>query len=201
MAQSQSPLGPIGVQAALRAASDPSFTPRVTIQKEFALTGRVAVISGGNRGIGLEMAETLCEAGAIVYCLDLPPSPGDEWVATQKYVARLGVPTARLEYASVDVTDQKSVWKVVEDIANKEKRMDVCVAAAGILQGYDCLEYPGEEFQRVMSVNVNGCLYTAQAVGRQIERFGLPGSIIMIASMSGSITNIVSSSFKMKRQQ
>lgn len=192
MAQSVSPLGPIGVQAALRAASDSSFTPRVTLQKEFDLTGRVAVISGGNRGIGLEMAEALCEAGAIVYCLDLSPSPGEEWVATQKYVARLGVDSARLEYASVDVTDQKSVWSVVEKIADKEKRMDICVAAAGILNGYDCLEYPAEEFQKLMNVNVNGVLYTAQAVGRQIAKFGLPGSIIMIASMSGSITNIVS---------
>ena len=42
-----------------------------------------------------------------------------------------------------------------------------------------------------MNVNVNGVLYTAQAAGRQMERLGLPGSIIMIGSMSGSITNQV----------
>lgn len=84
---------------------------------------------------------------------------------------------------------------MVEKIADKEKRMDICVAAAGILNGFDCLEYPAEEFQKLMNVNVNGVLYTAQAVGRQIAKFGLPGSIIMIASMSGSITNIVSNPF------
>ena len=70
--------------------------------------------------------------------------------------------------------------------------MDTCIAAAGILQGYDCLEYPAEEFQKVMSVNVNGVLFAAQAAGRQMVRFGWPGSIILIASMSGSITNKVS---------
>lgn len=189
--QSTSPLGPIGVQAALKAAADPSFSPRVTVQKEFDLTGRVAVVSGANRGLGLEMAEALCEAGAIVYCLDLPRSPGEDWQATQKYVSRLGLERARLEYASVDVTDQKAVWSVVEQIAGKEKRMDACIAAAGVLHGADCLEYPAEEFQKVMNVNVNGVLYTAQAVGRQMAKFGTPGSITLIASMSGSITNKV----------
>ena len=44
---------------------------------------------------------------------------------------------------------------------------------------------------KIMSVNVNGVLYTAQAAGRHMEKFGTPGSIILIASMSGSITNRV----------
>ena len=69
--------------------------------------------------------------------------------------------------------------------------MDACIAAAGVLHGADCLEYPAEEFQKVMNVNVNGVLYTAQAVGRQMAKFGTPGSITLIASMSGSITNKV----------
>ncbi|KLO18552.1 NAD-binding protein [Schizopora paradoxa] len=187
--QSVSPLGPIGVEAALKAASDPSFTPRATFQQEFAIPGRVAVISGGNRGLGLEMAEMLAEGGAIVYCLDLPSQPGQEWIATQKYVERLGIQGARLEYRSVDVTEQEVVWKVVDEIASKEGRMDVCICAAGILHGADALEYPAKDFQKVMSVNVNGVLYTAQAAGRQMVKFGTPGSIILIASMSGTITN------------
>jgi len=135
------------------------------------------------------MALTLCEAGAVAYCLDLPKEPSDEWKATQKYVERMGVEGARLEYVSLDVTDQKQVWAEVEKIADKEQRMDVCIAAAGILHGADVLEYPAEDFQRVMNVNVNGVLYTAQAAGRQMAKFGTPGSIILIASMSGSITN------------
>lgn len=192
--QSSSRLGPLGVEAALKAASDPSFKPHATLQQEFSLTGRVAIISGGNRGLGLEMAETLAEAGAAVYCLDLPSTPGDEWKATRDYVARLGVENARLEYASVDVTDQRAIWEVAEKIGDKEKRMDVCIAAAGILQGYDCLDYPAEEFRKVMDVNTNGVLFTAQAAGRQMAKFGAPGSIILIASMSGSITNKVHTS-------
>lgn len=139
--------------------------------------------------MGLEMAEALCEAGATVYSLDLAAVPGDEWTATRRYVDRMGVKGARLEYASVDVTDQAATWDIVKKIADKEKRMDVCIAAAGIYVGTDCLDHPTEDFQNVMNVNVNGVLHTAQAAGRQMVRFKTPGSIILIASMSGSITN------------
>ena len=143
-AQSVSPLAPIGVNAAL----DPSVKPRPKIFDEFALTDRVGIVSGGNRGLGLEMALTLCELGArAVYCLDLPEIPSEEWQKTKEYVAKLGN-NSRLEYISVDVTDQEKLWKIGEDIGDKEKRMDICVAAAGILRGHmDCLEYPAKEFQ------------------------------------------------------
>ena len=191
-AQSASPLGPMGVEAALRAASDPSFIPRATMSKEFDLTGRVVIVSGGNRGLGLEMAEAMCESGAIVYCIDLPDSPSDEWKATQKYVQRLSILSARLEYVKADVTNQHLIWRAVEEIADKEGRMDVCIAAAGILDDHECLEYPASDFSRVMNVNVNGVLYTAQAASRQMVKRSTPGSIILIASMSGSITNKVS---------
>jgi len=112
------------------------------------LTDRVGIVSGGNRGIGLEMALALCELGArAVYCLDLPETPSEEWQKTKEYVAKLGN-NSRLEYISVDVTNQDKVWKIGEDIGKKEKRMDVCVAAAGILKSHtDCLEYPAKQFQ------------------------------------------------------
>ena len=50
---------------------------------------------------------------------------------------------------------------------------------------------PANEFRALMDVNVNGVLYTAQAAGRQMVQYDCPGSIILIASMSGSVTNIV----------
>ncbi|KAF9528898.1 NAD-P-binding protein [Crepidotus variabilis] len=145
------------------------------------------------------MAMALGEAGArAVYCLDLPKEPSEDWTATQNYLA--GIPHdpavngknkhARLEYISADVTDQERMWAIGQEIGDKEKRMDICVAAAGIPSEHiPCLEYPADAMRRIVDVNMNGALFTAQAAGRQMQRFGKPGSIVLIASMSGSITN------------
>jgi len=176
--------GSIGVPRAL----DPASPATPTIFNEFALRDRVAVVSGGHRGLGLEMALALAEAGARVYALDLPDAPSEEFVNVSRFVAKLGEGRS-LSYVSVDVTDQKRIWEKVAEIGEKEGRMDVCIAAAGILHEAKCLDYEAEDFQKVMNVNVNGVLYTAQAAGRQMEKFGNGGSIILIASMSGSITN------------
>lgn len=146
-AQSVSHLAPIGVNAALAAGSE---RPRPKIFDEFALTDRVGIVSGGNRGLGLEMALALCEAGArVIYCVDLPEKPSEDWVKTKEFVEKLGN-GSKLEYISADVTDQQRMWKIGEEIGDREKRMDICVAAAGILKSHtDCLEYPAQQFQDV----------------------------------------------------
>ncbi|KZP24726.1 sorbose reductase sou1 [Athelia psychrophila] len=187
-----SALTPIGVDAALHHAANPEAdpAPRPKIFEEFSLAGRVGIVTGGNSGLGLEMALALCEAGAkAIYCIDIRDEPSVEWKATRDYVKALGN-GSRLEYASADTTNQQDMWDKVEKFAEKEGRMDVCVAAAGILKAHkSCLDYPAEEFRQVMDVNTNGVLFTAQAAGRQMAKYNCPGSIILIASMSGSITN------------
>jgi NAD(P)-dependent dehydrogenase (short-subunit alcohol dehydrogenase family) len=110
------------------------------------------------------MALVLIEAGArAVYCVDLPAQPGSDWVAVNEYVKRMvgtdGAKGGRLEYVSADVRDQKAMWKIGEEIGNREGRMDVCVAAAGILKEHtDCLEYPGEEFEEVRLFFLHPCV-------------------------------------------
>ncbi|KAG1754237.1 hypothetical protein EDB19DRAFT_1665379 [Suillus lakei] len=144
---------------------------------DFALTDRVAIVTGGNRGLGLEAALALSKAGSrAVYCLDLPEKP-----------AKLG-DAGRLEYVTADVRDQKGVLKTVEEIATKEGRMDICVAAAGISgAARPCLEYTEEELEEVYAVNLKGVFFSAQAAARQMVRFQLPGSIILLASIAGSV--------------
>ncbi|EJC99857.1 NAD-binding protein [Fomitiporia mediterranea MF3/22] len=184
------PLTLIGVDAALRAASnsDSCSTPKATLlEEEFSLSGSVAVVTGGQRGLGLEMAEALAEAGATVYCLDLPAEPDKSFGLTQEYVSKLGLPSGCLEYAAMDVTDQKGMWGIIEEIAEKEGRLDVCVVCAGLTNGDSCLEMSAEEFQKIMDVNVNGVFYTAQAAARQMIKLGNSGSIILISSTAGRV--------------
>ncbi|EIW74750.1 NAD(P)-binding protein [Coniophora puteana RWD-64-598 SS2] len=187
---SASPIAPLGVEAAEKAASDPSYKPTSKIFDEFALTDRVGIVTGGNAGIGLEIALAFCEAGArAVYCLDIASAPSEEWTACRDFVEKLGN-GSRLEYVAADVRDQKAMWKAVEEIGDREQRVDMCVANAGVLRPpIPCLEVTTAQFQDVMGINVNGVLYTAQAAGRQMSRFGRPGSIITIGSISGSLTN------------
>src|SRR5258708_36410661 len=73
-----------GVAAALS-----GLPPARTVLSSFLLDDRVAVVTGAQRGIGLEMALALAEAGAIVYCLDLPANPGTDWLKVQDYVTKL----------------------------------------------------------------------------------------------------------------
>jgi len=148
--QSYSSMAPLGVSAALQASSDPSLVPRPKIFDEFSLQDRVGIVSGGNRGLGLEMALALCEAGArAVYCVDLPAKASEEWESTREYIRRMGN-GSRLEYICADVTDQKGIWGKVAEVGEMEGRVDVCIAAAGILKAHtDCLEYPAEQFREV----------------------------------------------------
>jgi NAD(P)-dependent dehydrogenase (short-subunit alcohol dehydrogenase family) len=80
---------------------------------------------------------------------------------------------------------------IVEDIAKKEGRMDGLIAAAGIQQETSALEYTAKDVDLMMSVNVTGVFMTAQAVAKQMVKFGNGGSIVLIASMSGTIANRV----------
>lgn len=69
--------------------------------------------------------------------------------------------------------------------------MDGLIAAAGIQQETPALEYSAKDANTMMEVNVTGVFMTAQAVAKQMIRFGNGGSIVMIASMSGTIANKV----------
>jgi NAD(P)-dependent dehydrogenase (short-subunit alcohol dehydrogenase family) len=80
---------------------------------------------------------------------------------------------------------------IVEEIATTHGRLDGLIAAAGIQQETPALEYSAKDSDMMMSINVTGCFMTAQAAAKQMVRFGNGGSIVMIASMSGTIANRV----------
>ena len=156
---------------------------------EFNLTDRVVLVSGAARGLGLTSAEALLEAGATVYALDRLPEPSPDYYRVQKRAAEeLGT---TLYYRQVDVRDSESLTKIVADIGDNHGRMDGLLASAGIQQETSALEYTAKDANTMFEVNITGILMTAQAVARQMIRFGNGGSLCFIASMSAFIANRV----------
>ncbi|SPO06120.1 probable dehydrogenases with different specificities (related to short-chain alcohol dehydrogenases) [Cephalotrichum gorgonifer] len=156
---------------------------------EFSLKDKVVIVTGGARGLGLVQAEALLESGATVHAFDRLPEPdSDSAFAAVSRRARdeLGV---SLTYHQLDVRDAEHLNKVVEGIASEKGRLDGLIAAAGIQQETPALEYTAEDFNRMLEINVTGVFVTAQAVARQMVRLGKGGSMVLIASMSGTVAN------------
>lgn len=168
--------------------SQPILLGQKARMPEFSLAGKVVCVSGAGRGLGLTQAEALLEAGAKVYALDRLEEPAAEFSEIQQRAKELGT---ELHYRRIDVRDTELLNSVIEDIANTEGRMDGLVAAAGIQQETSALEYTAKDSNTILEVNVTGVFMTAQAVAKQMIRFGNGGSIAMIASMSGTIANRV----------
>ncbi|KAL2174770.1 uncharacterized protein P884DRAFT_249402 [Thermothelomyces heterothallicus CBS 202.75] len=163
---------------------------------EFSLKDRVIVVSGGARGVGLTQAEALLEAGAVVHALDRLPEPGagsDFARVADRAASELGGRddgrSPRLSYHRVDVRDQAALGEIVGGIAEAEGRIDGLIAAAGIQQETPALEYTAEDADRMFGVNVTGVFMTAQAVAREMIKRKQKGSLVLIASMSGTVAN------------
>ena len=102
----------------------------------------------------------------------------------------------KLSYYNVDVTDQKSHAEAVEIIlAQARHPLRGAVCCAGITQEIPAIDYPLADFQRILNVNTIGVFTTAQLAARAFRQQKVSGSIVMIASMSGSIANRVRDAF------
>ncbi|KAL8995185.1 MAG: hypothetical protein Q9169_005044 [Polycauliona sp. 2 TL-2023] len=172
-------------------SSSATFLGTTKRMPEFNLTDRVILVSGGAQGLGLTQAEALLEAGATVYALDRQSTPSPDFHRIQKRAAEeLG---NTLYYRQVDVRDVENLNKVVEGIGYTHGRMDGLIAAAGIQQETTALEYTAKDANMMFEINITGVFMTAQAVAKQMIRFGNGGSIALIASMSAHVANRVCS--------
>jgi len=153
---------------------------------EFSLEDKVVVVSGAGRGLGLVQAKALLEAGAKVYALDRLTHPSEDFPRIQAEVGE-----ERLNYQQIDVRNVDELNSVIQNISQKEQRMDGLIAAAGIQQETPALEYKQEDAKTMFDINVIGVFMTAQAVAREMIKHGNGGSMAFIASMSGTVANKV----------
>lgn len=151
---------------------------RRNVKELFDLSGRTAIVTGGSRGIGKEMAEGLAEAGSnLVLCARRP-----EWLdVTVKEFSERGFAVRGIV---ADVSNAANVQTVVDQTVAHFGRVDILINNAGISWGEMPEDMPLEQWQKVLDVNLTGCFLMAQAVGREMLKHG-SGSIINIASISG----------------
>ncbi|KAF3762224.1 hypothetical protein M406DRAFT_98965 [Cryphonectria parasitica EP155] len=158
----------------------------VPAQKERSLKDKVIIVSGAGRGLGLVQSEALLEAGAKVYAIDRLEKPDPDFARVQARAEELGT---SLTFQRLDVRDNISLNATVQKIADDNGRIDGLLACAGIQQETSALEYTMEDADKMFGVNITGVFMTAQAVARQMRRLDRPGSMVLIASMSGHVAN------------
>lgn len=151
----------------------------MSIRPLFEMSGRVAAVTGGARGIGRACADALQEFGCKIALLDIL----DDRVAQS--AQEMGNDTLGLV---CDVTSAASVTAAFDRIQQELGRLDVLVNSAGICIWHEAEEMTEEEWDKVLDINLKGTFLTCQAAGR-IMIGQESGSIVNIASMSGSIAN------------
>ncbi|KAI9886077.1 MAG: hypothetical protein M1823_002095 [Watsoniomyces obsoletus] len=154
--------------------------------RSFTLAGKVCVVTGGGRGLGNHIAQGLGESGATAIALfDINQALGD---AAAEGIGRKGDSLAA--FWEVDVRQEGSVARAIRGVEERFGHVDVLVNAAGIADSnIKAEDYDPAMFRRLIDINLTGSFIMAQAVGRSMMASGRGGSIILVASMSGSIVN------------
>lgn len=158
-----------------------------------ALTGKVALITGGASGIGAATAVRFAREGADIVIADM--QPGDDAVAAIEAEGRRAI------YVQVDTTSEEDTNRMLEATVEAFGRLDIAVASAGVTVAgaaeervdrvekdiYHVHNLDPNIFRRVLDINVTGVMLTGQAAARQMLKQGTGGSIINIASSAAKI--------------
>jgi NAD(P)-dependent dehydrogenase (short-subunit alcohol dehydrogenase family) len=155
-----------------------------TITQLFDLSGRVAIVTGGSRGLGEEIADGLSEAGAsLMLC-----ARRAEWLTpTVERFRNRGVKT---EGALCDVSKPGDVQAVVDQAMAAFGRIDILVNNAGVSWGEKPETMPLDKWQKVIDINLTGAFLFAQAAGREMIKREY-GRIVNVASIAGLQTAAV----------
>lgn len=149
----------------------------------FDLSGKVSIVTGGGRGLGLAIAEGLAEAGSdIVIC---SRKEGNCKEAAQRITA-LGVEAAGMQ---CDITNPDDISRLRDFTLEKFGKIDILVNNSGATWGAPTEDYPLEGWKKVIDVNVTGTFLCSQLIGKAMIKAG-GGKIINVSSIFGGVGTI-----------
>ena len=149
------------------------------IQKLFDLSGKTALITGGSRGLGLQIAEALGEAGAKLMLSSRKAADLEEAVA---YLKSKGIDAG---WVAADASDPVQVQKICDAAMQQLGQIDILVNNAGATWGAPAEDYPLEAWDKVMNLNIRSIFLMSQAVGKASMIPRRQGRIINLASIAG----------------
>ena len=145
----------------------------------FDLSGRTALITGGSRGLGLQIAEALGEMGARIV---LSARKAEEH---EEAVAHLKAMRIDASYVAADASKEADIVRLVDESMQRLGRIDILVNNAGATWGAPAEDHPLEAWDKLMNLNVRGVFLLTQAVGKRSMIPNHYGRVITVASIAG----------------
>jgi NAD(P)-dependent dehydrogenase (short-subunit alcohol dehydrogenase family) len=155
----------------------------VSVKTLFDLTGKVALITGGSRGLGLQMAEALGEAGARLVLTARKQPELDE---AERRLQGMGIQVATV---AADLGKLESIPSVVDQVLARFGDVDILVNNAGTTWGAAAEEHPWEAWRKVMALNIDAMFLLSQQIGRRCMIPHRAGKIVNVASVAGLAGN------------
>ncbi|WP_129728472.1 2-dehydro-3-deoxy-D-gluconate 5-dehydrogenase KduD [Ectobacillus funiculus] len=140
----------------------------------FRLDGKVAIVTGGNKGIGQGFAVALAKAGADLFIV----THGTEWDETKRLIEKEG---RNVTFFQAELTRKESINEIVKACLDAYGKIDILVNNAGTIRRAPLLEYTEEDWNAVMDLNLNALYFLSQEVAK-----------VMVEQKSGKIINVAS---------
>ena len=151
----------------------------MSVKALFDLTGKVAIITGGSRGLGLQMAEALGEMGAK---LAITARKADELAEAKAHLEKLGIEVLTV---TNDLSKFDQIPGLVTKVLEHYGKIDILVNNAGATWGAPAEDYPFEAWMKVINLNVNGMFFLTREVGKRAFIPQKSGKVIVTASIAG----------------
>ena len=153
------------------------------VLKLFDLGGKTALVTGGSRGLGLQIAEALGEAGAKVLLTSRKASDLEEAAA---HLQDKGIDT---RWVAADASQPAEIARIADEAMQRLGGIDILVNNAGASWGAPAEDYPLEAWDKVMNLNIRSIFLMSQAVGKASMIPRKSGRIINVASIAGLAGN------------